>query len=80
MHKKGENANSIAELRHLKAKKSQGEEDARNILLKCPEIKILREEFACSKGKNVHINEDIALTQIIRCTDVTILNCCNAFL
>jgi HKD family nuclease len=46
-----------------------GEEDAKHILLNCPETKKWREELLCSKWLNK--NEDIAYRKIINCTNVT---------
>jgi hypothetical protein len=45
-----------------------GEEDAKHILLKCPETKKWREQLVCSKW--LIINEDIAYREIISCTNV----------
>jgi hypothetical protein len=45
------------------------EEDAKDMLLKCPETKDWREDLVCSKWLN--INEDMACRKIISCTNVT---------
>jgi hypothetical protein len=50
------------------------------MLLKCPQMDKVGEEFICSKWMNVLVNGDIALKQIISRTDVTMLNHCNAFI
>jgi hypothetical protein len=78
---KGKNGNNMVESRDLETRGIRrgckrgrcplclGEEDAKHILLKCPETKKWREELVCSKW--VDINEDIACRKIISCTNVT---------
>jgi hypothetical protein len=46
-----------------------GEEDAKHILVKCPETKKRREERVCIKWLNM--NEDRAYRKIISCTNLT---------
>jgi hypothetical protein len=45
-----------------------GEEDANHILLKCSETKKWREE--CVNSKWLNINEDLAYSEIISCTNL----------
>jgi hypothetical protein len=53
MHKRGANGNNMAEIRkgydRGRCTLYWGEENAKNILLKCPEKKKWRDKFLCSK-------------------------------
>jgi hypothetical protein len=68
MHKKRENGNDMTESRDLETEERE-KEDAKLMLLKCPEMKRRREELVCSKWANT--DEDIAYRKIITCTNVT---------
>jgi hypothetical protein len=55
-----------------------GEEVAKHMLLKCPEMRKQRGELVCSKWLN--INDDVVYRKIIICTNVTMIKSLGKYL